>query len=742
MPADVNPMEPTASAPDRRAFMAPKRIDLGHRLLAETVRVYEDAQGFAIDDPQTDAIAREAGGDLEHRIIVRAQSLGIAPALENALHQLRSVSSLVIAIGMGMAAIAGATTARVALGTQVDEPLNFFWVLGSILGVQTIALLMWLVSMFIKPSAVATGSLGGAIFALARRANQWLHKGPAHLAAAQAAGSVFVRSSIGRWTLSALSHALWLSFITGCLLLVVLMLSTKQYSFAWETTILSDRTYIALTRALAFAPEALGFPTPDPEQIAASRWTGAGAPPPESREAWSGLLIGSIVAYGFLPRLVLLLLCLIVRQRASARFRLDTTLPGYARLQTRLMPVSKTIGVVDADKAPEAGWPTEARDEGQPLPIRAEGPIAIMGLEIDPPKSTWPPPLKGVDWLDLGMVDSRSERQRALEQITSALTPPRLIMVVCSVATTPDRGTRAFINELQQSSRTPVAIVLTEGQRLRARGHGDQVSQRIEDWRQLAKAAQVPKDRVAEIDLDHLTDASRANLAALIGVKEAGTSPGRRIEQAFTLILDHVERWSGEPSTSEQAELHRAIATLYRNERPSWQTLLRVNLKEGGNKVEQLKSNAEQLKTSAERVMELLPNRLRNSPKWLAAGATAGAMGCVAAATLIAPAAIAALPAWAGLGAALSLAIQPATSDRSAAASPPARIDLSQAVSSAALFAILLELQGRSEATITRIIDQVADDDPPPIDSARAAREWLDTLRHRLDLALAPEGRS
>jgi hypothetical protein len=56
------------------------------------------------------------------------------------------------------------------------------------------------------------------------------------------------------------------------------------------------------------------------------------------------------------------------------------------------------------------------------------------------------------------------------------------------------------------------------------------------------------------------------------------------------------------------------------------------------------------------------------------------------------------------------------------------------------LFALLLELQGRDEGTITRILDRVIDqshDDPGT--SAESARRWLDDLRHRLDMALARE---
>ncbi len=724
MPLKLNASETFATT---AAQPAQEPIGFSQRLLAEAVRLHEDAQGLAGDDPQADALARAAGGDLERRLVTRARALAMAPALSVALRQLRGASRWAVAIGLVMAIMAGATTAQVALGSQGEGPVNFFWVLGSLLGVHTLALLIWLMLMLLWPGAMTTGSLGGMALALGRRISRWLHREPVQVAAVRASASIYARNPIGRWTLSAISHSLWLAFLSGCLVLVIFILSTKQYTFAWETTILSDRTYVALTRTLASAPAALGFTTPTAQQIMASHWTRQGPVAGESREAWSGLLVGSLVAYGLLPRSLLLIFSLLAVQRAGRRFRLDMSLPGYARLRPRLLPEAQDIGIVDADTGVANGQREEGG--GQPLPIKAAGPLVILGLEIEPPQTHWPPLLQGVEWLDLGFVDSRGDRQRALEQIRAAAIPPRAIAVVCSLAATPDRGTRSFIHDLQTASHIPVVVVLTEGQRLRLRGDAEQVAARIEDWRRLLHTTQVPGERVIEVDLDHLTDASRARLASLFGVAGLVPVPVGRLARSCTLIMEHIERWPGQPSLDEQAELHRAIAILYRGEGQSWQALLRARFQDGGNRVEQLKS-------SAERMVNLLPARLRANPRWLAAGAMAGALGCVAAATLVAPAAIAALPAWAGLGAALAAVIQPS----SAIATPP--VDLTTVVRSAALFAVLLELQGRDEVAITRIIDQVTLADDDSIVNRAAAREWLNALQQRLALALVAEGSS
>lgn len=710
-----------------------KTIALSNRLLAEAVRIHEDALGFAANEPAADERARAAGGNFEHRLIARAGALTIAAPLTDALHQLRGGSRLVVGAGLVLAAVAGAAATQAVFGSTIGKPVNFFWVLGSLLGVHTLALLAWLALMIFTPRSATGGFLGAAVVAVSSRINRWLHKGSAHRAAAQAGATVFARGALGRWTLSAMTHALWLAFLAGCVAMVLLILSAKQYSFAWETTILSERNYMALAGAISKLPAALGFPVPDPEQVAASRWTGTGQPAAETREAWAGLLVGAIVVYGLLPRAVVLLLSLAARRLSKVRYRLDTARTGFARLQSRLMPAARATGVID----PEGDWTPSTADGTGPLeappPIASDGPTAILGLEIETPGTSWPPSLNAVEWLDLGFVDSRSERHRVLDRIATATVRPRAAVVVCSLAATPDRGAGVFVRTLQQTSRIAILLVLSDGEKLRRRGHLDHVAQRIGDWRRLAAGAGIPEDRVIEVDLDHLTDASRSRLAVLLG---AGTGtpaamPNRRIDDAFGLIIDHAGRWRGEPGTAEQAELHRAIAKLYQGGESSWRGLLRIHVKDGVPKLEDLRSGAD-------RMIDLLPARLRLNPRWLSAGALAGALGCVAAATIVSPVAIAALPAWAGLGAAVSALAGPARSSDTSA--KDTSTDLTEAVNGAALFATVLQLQGRDETAITRVIDRMAgEDDPPVIRDIDDARTWLDVLRDRFNRVLTDE---
>ena len=84
--------------------------------------------------------------------------------------------------------------------------------------------------------------------------------------------------------------------------MVLLVLSAKQVVFGWETTILSEETYLPLTQALGVLPQLAGFPTPSAAEVMESRWAGQGPLPGEAARSWAGLLIGSVLFYGLVPR--------------------------------------------------------------------------------------------------------------------------------------------------------------------------------------------------------------------------------------------------------------------------------------------------------------------------------------------------------------------------------------------------------------------------------------------------------
>ena len=114
---------------------------------------------------------------------------------------------------------------------------------------------------------------------------------------------------------------MWLAYLAGCLIIVVLLLSTRQYDFAWETTILSEPMYVGMARLIALPVRQWGSPYRTPRRSAPAAGP-AGAVIAEAR-AWGSLLIGCIVVYGLLPKGLALLVSVMALLRARSRYRLD-----------------------------------------------------------------------------------------------------------------------------------------------------------------------------------------------------------------------------------------------------------------------------------------------------------------------------------------------------------------------------------------------------------------------------------
>ncbi|VVO90623.1 putative membrane protein [Pseudomonas fluorescens] len=397
--------------------------------LTETVRLREEHAG-PLDDLEANRLARTAGGDLPGRIQRRALWLAERDGLTNALRHWLQGARLALVLLMIFAVLSGAGLAFAALG---QTPVNVFWALGSLLGLNLILLLSWLLGLIFAGEHGAT--LG--------RLWLWLSEKMARDAkAAQLAPALLLmlqRKKLNRWALGSLVNGLWLLAMFSALILLLTLMATRRYGFVWETTTLSADTFINVTHALGYLPSLLGFNVPTVEMIRAS---GDGALDIESaRQAWATWLVGVLVVYGVLPRLLLTLLCFWRWNSGKAALRLDLNLPGYAQLRERLMPTSERLGVNDPEPA------QLHRVESSVGELVSEGAL-LVAIELDEQRP-WPPALpKNVS--DAGILDSRESRHKLLEQLSRF--PPARLAIACDPRRSPDRGSLALIAELARSA--------------------------------------------------------------------------------------------------------------------------------------------------------------------------------------------------------------------------------------------------------------------------------------------------
>lgn len=440
--------------------------------LSEAIRLREEHAG-PLDDAEANRLARAAGGDLperiQHRALLLARRDGQWQAL---LHWLQGARLAMLAMII-LALLSGIGLALAALGDG-SRPVNVFWALGSLLGLNALTLLGWLLGLLLtRDSAGALGRLW-----------LWLSEKLARDAsAAQLAPALLItlqRQRLTRWGLGLLVHGVWAMAMLSALVILLLMLATRRYGFVWETTILGGETFIALTQAIGALPALLGFSLPDAELIRAS---GDSALLSESaRQSWAGWLVGVLLIYGLLPRLALVLLCLWRWQTGKAALRLDLDLPGYNLLRQRLQPDSERLGICDA--APSAlHQPQAGANLGQ-----ASGTL-LLGVELDDSRS-WPPALPtGVS--DAGIIDSREQRRLLLEQLTRF--PPERLAIACDPRRSPDRGSLALLGELARTAGATRIWLLPPlpGQSLD--------SARLADWHQALDSLQLAHSDAAPL---------------------------------------------------------------------------------------------------------------------------------------------------------------------------------------------------------------------------------------------------
>jgi hypothetical protein len=397
--------------------------------LTETIRLREEHAG-PLDDLEANRLARAAGGDLPSRIARRALWLAERDGLTAALKHWLQGARLALVLLMIFAVLSGAGLAFAALG---QTPVNVFWALGSLLGINLILLLSWALGLIFAGEHGAT--LG--------RLWLWLSEKFARDAkAAQLAPALLLllqRKKLNRWALGALVNGLWLLAMLSALILLLTLMATRRYGFVWETTILGADTFIHVTQALGYLPALLGFNVPTEEMIRAS---GAGALDIESaRQAWATWLVGVLVVYGVLPRLLLALFCLWRWNSGKAALRLDLNLHGYAQLRERLMPTSERLGVNDPEPA------QLHRVESNVGELASEGAL-LVAIELDEQRP-WPPVLpKNVS--NAGILDSRESRHKLLEQLSRF--PPARLAIACDPRRSPDRGSLALIAELARNA--------------------------------------------------------------------------------------------------------------------------------------------------------------------------------------------------------------------------------------------------------------------------------------------------
>lgn len=411
--------------------------------LAETIRLRESQWGPLQDSKETRR-ARALGRDFAQRLLLRATYLGQREGMDDLIRHWTGGARLAFFVLLALALLTGSAAALGALGDGT-RPVNIILALTALLGLHSLTFLFWCASSALPYGGSHTG-LGDVWLWLTRK----MARGPDAALVPRALLGLLSQHHALRSLLGAISHALWSAALVAMLLTLVGVLSARRYVFSWETTLLSPDTFVGLTRGLGWLPSKLGFDLPSEAIIRAS--DGLQTLPDYAQTQWSGWLIGCLVCYGLLPRVLALLVTTITSVARLKNLSLDTRRPGYIELRDRLDPPSQPGGI-DAPAPPQRHHKL-SRDAS----VDISGLRAIVGLELAPDE-VWPPaPLAG-SISDLGIIDDRLQRQQLLDSLHTH--PPARLLIVCDGRQTPDRGVITLITEVASMVKQTRVLVVS-----------------------------------------------------------------------------------------------------------------------------------------------------------------------------------------------------------------------------------------------------------------------------------------
>lgn len=457
--------------------MSVKQYTFADLVRIEQVRKIESEKAEDLSYASIQDMPRTAGGDFNYadfiqRLNTRAKRLIQENTLNDALQQPRLQFIRARRICLALAVILGGLAASQAVSESAT--LNIYWLLAVLLGFNLISLLLWLSGITLNLQSLSSG--------IVAQLASWLpyrHKKEPTIAslASHAWWESCLTGDVGKWRISVLTHQFWLVYLTAGMILLILLMLAKQYNFIWGTTLLPDSSLPRLTQILGTPLQTMGLTIPDDSQTAASRM-GIRKQDADTRTAWATFLIGTLLVYGILPRLLVLGLALIMQKWSEHRLKLDLYLPYYIELRQRLMARDVKAEVIDAD--PHAGIkPAEVTPPPANVAIPANA--QAFGIELDV-ATHWPESVT----CRLNIVDQNSHDE-AIALIKN-LGGPLLLGVAAHRL--PDRGVQRLIKELVDSSNEKPWLILL------SKPSAPVGSAREFAWFRLAEACGIPAEHV------------------------------------------------------------------------------------------------------------------------------------------------------------------------------------------------------------------------------------------------------
>lgn len=410
--------------------------------LTELVRNLESNNHVFATDPLlvTEKLQKEDGAP-QQKLHRRAQRIDSNGKLAKVLGKIDARIKSIMVIMSVVWCVSGFLGLFTLLQANV---VNFFYVLVCLLGFHTLMLVGWLVLTFINRGKQSANWFASLV------SPSYLIRGKDDVT--QAAVSLYeqqLEHSGMRWYLGKFSHQLWLATLTGMLLAIIFLLIVRQYSFSWESTLLSDNALIGLTQMLGWLPSMVGFNVPDSEAIIQSRLVTDTLPLSVARQ-WASLLVGSLLMYGIVPRAIAWVFCALMFRRK--KMRLDIKLPYYQKIISFWQ--RKVIDADDFKEAPAPIAPKAEISQAKKLVVLLEYPSAHQqwwraGTAIESNEAVE----------NFGILDDRDDMARLKDYLDRH--PVQVLLGIHSKAL-PDRGTLRKLDQIATHAKHGLIVQLLD----------------------------------------------------------------------------------------------------------------------------------------------------------------------------------------------------------------------------------------------------------------------------------------
>lgn len=464
------------------------------RLRIEQIR-YIETQGSLACDAEVQTSDLSLPDNFENRLWQRAQCLVQQHDLSLAMGRAAKLSRYAKTFALLVAALLGVLGIMYAVTDS--HTINIYWLLLVLLGFNFISMLLWLAGIVLNMEGLTAGALARLTSGLpAYLDNKTDAGGRTVKSTSRQADKAWLachfRGAVGKWQFSKITHQLWLTYLLAGLVFLVLLLMLRQYDFVWGTTLLSDSAFITLTDVLSAPLQTIGFATPSADQVQETR-IGAlhnGVTQTlsvEHRTHWAQFLLGALLCFGIVPRLLFWSWSAIMCRYARRRFALDYYLPYYISLRQKLMPLASHGKIIDADTAQPVHTKVSVTTLPK-VPMSHALPAECLWVAVELGDGiTWPPVSISPD-NNLGMVTDRESLMRIEQRIQLNNKP--VIAVAVSSARTPDRGVQRTIASLMANSEQRWLVLLQGPEQVAVS------ATRLAAWYRLAETCKLPADHV------------------------------------------------------------------------------------------------------------------------------------------------------------------------------------------------------------------------------------------------------